>query len=48
MSYLKVALNPDGKGTTNPDIPAVQKPAAADKADLRNDIRLAVIKFLRG
>jgi 2',3'-cyclic-nucleotide 2'-phosphodiesterase (5'-nucleotidase family) len=48
MSFLKAALTADGKGTTNTDIPAIQKPNPADKTDLRNDIRLVVIKFLRG
>lgn len=47
MMFLKAAPNPDGKGTNNADIPVIQKPNASDKADLRNDIRLAVIKFLR-
>jgi 2',3'-cyclic-nucleotide 2'-phosphodiesterase (5'-nucleotidase family) len=48
LGFLKAAPNPDGKGTTNPEILSIQKPTASDKTDLRNDIRLAVIKFWRG
>ena len=37
----------DSKGTTNPDILNWAKGNPADKSDLRNDIRLALIDFLR-
>jgi 2',3'-cyclic-nucleotide 2'-phosphodiesterase (5'-nucleotidase family) len=47
MSFLKAAPNADGKGSNNPDIPVIQVPNPSDKTDLRNDIRLAVIQFLR-
>jgi 5'-nucleotidase / UDP-sugar diphosphatase len=48
MAFLKAALKPDGKGTDNPDIPMLYKPDPKDKTDLRNDIRLALIAYLRG
>lgn len=47
MGFLKAALSADGKGTTNPDILSLSKPVATDKTDLRNDIRLAVIQYLK-
>jgi 5'-nucleotidase / UDP-sugar diphosphatase len=47
MGFLKTSANADGKGTTNPDILSLQKPDPKDKTDLRNDIRFAVIAFLR-
>ncbi len=47
MSYLKASLGTDGK-SNNPDIPAIFKPDPKDKSDLRNDVRLAVIRYLRG
>lgn len=47
MSFMKTAPSDNGKGTTNPDVLSIQKPNAADKTDLRNDIRLALIEFLR-
>jgi hypothetical protein len=46
MAFLKATLGPDGK-STNPDIPTIQKPDAKDKNDPRNDIRLALIQFLK-
>ncbi|MCC6459509.1 MAG: bifunctional metallophosphatase/5'-nucleotidase [Saprospiraceae bacterium] len=47
MGFLKAARNPNGKGSTNPDILSINRPAADDKADLRRDIRLVLIQFLR-
>jgi 2',3'-cyclic-nucleotide 2'-phosphodiesterase (5'-nucleotidase family) len=47
MGFLKTGIGPDGK-SDNPDIPKVLRPDAKDKSDLRNDIRLALIKYLRG
>ncbi|MBK8921371.1 MAG: bifunctional metallophosphatase/5'-nucleotidase [Saprospirales bacterium] len=46
MDFLKAAPASDGK-TTNPDILRISKPAPADKSDLRNDLRLALIHYLR-
>ncbi|MEY4204518.1 MAG: hypothetical protein RL013_2222 [Bacteroidota bacterium] len=45
MTFLKASLDADGK-STNPDIPVIIKPDAKDKADIRNDIRLVLIRFL--
>lgn len=47
MGFLKTAPGAEGKGTTNADIPSLSKPNASDKTDLRNDIRLAMIAYLR-
>jgi len=47
MGFLKSSLGADGK-SDNPDIPKIMKPDAKDKSDLRNDIRLALIRYLRG
>jgi 5'-nucleotidase / UDP-sugar diphosphatase len=47
MGFLKSSLSADGK-SDNPDIPKIMKPDSKDKSDLRNDIRLALIKHLRG
>ncbi len=47
MAFLKTTANADGKGTSNPDVLSLQKPDPKDKTDLRNDIRHAVISFLR-
>lgn len=47
MGFLKATLSADGK-SDNPDIPKIIKPDSKDKTDLRNDIRLALIKHLRG
>jgi 2',3'-cyclic-nucleotide 2'-phosphodiesterase (5'-nucleotidase family) len=47
MGFLKTNLGADGK-SDNPNIPKVTKPDSKDKTDLRNDIRLALIKYLRG
>jgi 5'-nucleotidase / UDP-sugar diphosphatase len=46
MSYLKTSVE-NGK-SSNPDIPTVWRPDAKDKTDLRNDIRLALIRYLQG
>ena len=48
MSFLKAAPNPDGKGSTNPDILVLNRADPKDKADTRNDIRLVLIAALRG
>ena len=47
MGFLKTTPTTDGKGTSNPEVLSWTKPDPANKADLRNDIRLAVIAFLR-
>ncbi|MFN0175433.1 MAG: bifunctional metallophosphatase/5'-nucleotidase [Saprospiraceae bacterium] len=47
MAFLKASLDANGK-SDNPDIPKIIKPDPKDKSDLRNDIRLALIKHLRG
>ncbi len=47
MGFLKASLGADGK-SDNPDIPKIIKPDPKDKTDLRNDVRLALIKYLRG
>lgn len=47
MGFLKASLDANGK-SDNPDIPSIVKPDPKDKDDLRNDIRLALIRFLRG
>lgn len=47
MGFLKASMQPDGK-SNNPDIPKITKPDPKDKSDLRNDIRLALIRHLRG
>lgn len=47
MGFLKTTVGADGK-SDNPEIPKVVRPDAKDKSDLRNDIRLALIKHLRG
>ncbi len=48
LDFLKTALQADGKTTTNPEVTALYKPDPNDKSDLRNDIRWAVISYLRG
>ncbi|MDO8367829.1 MAG: bifunctional metallophosphatase/5'-nucleotidase [Saprospiraceae bacterium] len=47
MGFLKASIGPDGK-SDNPEIPKIIKPDPKDKSDLRNDIRLALIRYLRG
>lgn len=47
MAFLKASLGADGK-STNPDIPKILKADPKDKADLRNDIRLVFIQYLKG
>lgn len=47
MAFLKASIGADGK-SDNPDIPKILKPDPKDKSDLRNDIRLALIRYLRG
>lgn len=47
MGFLKASIGADGK-SDNPDIPKIIKPDPKDKNDLRNDIRLALIRYLRG
>jgi 2',3'-cyclic-nucleotide 2'-phosphodiesterase (5'-nucleotidase family) len=46
MAFLKAGLDATGK-SSNPDIPVIHKPDPKDKSDLRNDIRLALIKYLK-
>jgi 5'-nucleotidase / UDP-sugar diphosphatase len=48
MGFLKAAPNSDGKGTNNPEITTITMPDPSNKSDLRNDIRLTLIQFLRG
>ncbi len=45
MAFLKASADASGK-SDNPDIPVIVKPDAKDKTDIRNDIRLALIRFL--
>jgi 2',3'-cyclic-nucleotide 2'-phosphodiesterase (5'-nucleotidase family) len=47
MGFLKTKATGQGTGTDNPDIPVLRTAKAGDKADLRSDIRLALIAFLR-
>jgi len=47
MDFLKTEPSADGKGTTNPDVLRLTKPDPKDKNDLRNDVRLALIQYLR-
>lgn len=47
MEFLKASIAADGK-SSNPDIASIAKSNTNDKGDLRNDIRHAVIKYLRG
>ena len=47
MAFLKASSDADGK-SSNPDIAAIHKPDPKDKSDLRNDIRQALIGYLRG
>jgi len=47
MAFLKASLDADGK-SSNPDILKINKPDPKDRRDLRNDIRLALIAYLRG
>lgn len=47
MGFLKATVDAAGK-SSNPDIPVVVKPDPKDKTDLRNDIRHALIRYLRG
>lgn len=47
MEFLKASATTDGKGTTNPDILHLEKPGAGDTADMRSDIRFALISYLR-
>jgi 2',3'-cyclic-nucleotide 2'-phosphodiesterase (5'-nucleotidase family) len=47
MDFLKTTANAEGPGTSNPDVPALYKPDPKDAADVRNDVRHAVIGYLR-
>ncbi|MFN0213557.1 MAG: bifunctional metallophosphatase/5'-nucleotidase [Saprospiraceae bacterium] len=47
MGFLKASVGADGK-SDNLEIPEIVKPDPKDKSDLRNDVRLALIKHLRG
>jgi 5'-nucleotidase / UDP-sugar diphosphatase len=46
MGFLKASIGADGKSSNN-DIPKILKADPKDKADLRNDIRLAFIQYLK-
>lgn len=46
MGFLKASLGTDGK-SSNPDIPKIIKADPKDKSDLRNDIRLELIQYLK-
>jgi len=46
MDFLKTEPAAGG-GTTNPDVLRLEKPDPKDKNDLRNDVRLALIQYLR-
>jgi 2',3'-cyclic-nucleotide 2'-phosphodiesterase (5'-nucleotidase family) len=47
MDFLKTEVSADGKGTTNPDVLRLTRADAKNKNDLRNDVRLALIEYLR-
>ena len=47
MGFLKAEPNAGGKGTTNSEINSISQAAEGDQKDLRRDIRLALIHFLR-
>lgn len=47
MGFLKTKATGQGNATDNPDIPVLRTAKAGDKADVRSDIRLAVIAYLR-
>lgn len=47
MGFLKTKATGQGTATDNADIPVLRTAKAGDKADVRSDIRLALIKYLR-
>ncbi|MCC7244177.1 MAG: bifunctional metallophosphatase/5'-nucleotidase [Saprospiraceae bacterium] len=47
MAFLKTELDANGK-SSNPDIPVVVKPDPKNRTDLRNDVRLALIRVSQG
>lgn len=47
MGFLKAAPKDGGKATTNPDILNINSANPNDKSDLRRDIRLVLIQFMR-
>jgi 2',3'-cyclic-nucleotide 2'-phosphodiesterase (5'-nucleotidase family) len=48
LGFLKTeAANPDGTGSTNPDIAVLYRPKNNDTSDVRNDVRRAVIQYWR-
>lgn len=47
MGFLKTEASGSGAGTSNPGISAWSKADPNDKTDLRRDIRLALIQYLR-
>lgn len=47
MDFLKAAPDANGR-SSNPDILSFNKPAPNDKSDVRNDVRHAVIRYMRG
>lgn len=46
IEFLKAELKADGT-TTNPDILSITRPDSDDKADVRNDVRLTLIAYLK-
>jgi 2',3'-cyclic-nucleotide 2'-phosphodiesterase (5'-nucleotidase family) len=46
LGFLKTEVSADGKAS-NPEILSISKPNPTDKTDLRNDIRLALIHYLK-
>jgi hypothetical protein len=48
LAFLKTEPAASGAGTTNPDVVALYRPDPKNKTDLRNDIRQALIRHLRG
>ncbi len=47
MGFLAVTTDSKGFVKTPPEMPVITRPDPRDKTDLRNDVRLAVIGFLR-
>jgi 5'-nucleotidase len=48
MNFLKADITDNKGATNNPDILIVLRSDPKNKADLRNDIRLALISYLKG
>lgn len=47
MAFLQVSINPNGFVNTPSEMPVITRPDPRNKTDLRNDVRLALIGFLR-